>query len=142
MAQTPLFVDQVDLWTTRLTTEVLDRSGSGAALQIGTAYTKGFLVYAAWCWPSGDYSANVLRFFRRKAGSVVYNPILEFSVQAVSGSSNTAAIARQNIPLPDVLSPTGSFGLLIGPTDELWVAHGTSSATALNVILQGGAYTT
>jgi hypothetical protein len=134
-----IFVEKPQLWSGSLTTQALSRDGvTGAAVLLGTASESGSLIYAAWCYPVGDFSANVLRLFRKAAGLTTNDLLLEASIAAVAGSNNTTAITRSAIQLPDVLTPTGSFGLLLSPGDQLYAA--TASGVALRVCVQGGQY--
>lgn len=136
-----IFVEKPFLWSASLTTQTLTRDGvTGTAVLLGTASESGALVYAAWAQPVGDFSANVLRFFRRAAGASTNDFLFGVSIPVVSGSNNTSEIARTALQLPDVLTPTGSYGLLLAPGDQLFAALGTTSGVALRVNVQGGQY--
>jgi hypothetical protein len=137
---TPIFIEDVALWNARLTSQTMDRAGTGTAVLLGTASPSGFLAFSAWAIPAGDFSANVLRFFRQKAGQSTFDLVLEASIAAVASSNNTTAIARTNLVFPEVLTPTGSFGLMLTAGDLLYAALGTSSGVALHVWVQGGHY--
>lgn len=136
-----IFVEKPQLWTASLTSQTLTRDGvTGAGVLLGTASESGFLVYSAWAIPAGDFTANVLRLFRIVAGGTAKDLLLESSVPAAAATNNTTAIARTAFQLPDVLTPTGSFGLLLSPGDQLYAALGTASGVALRVALHGGQY--
>ena len=136
-----IFVEKPQLWTAALTNQTLTRDGvTGAGVLLGTASESGFLVYSAWAIPAGDFTANVLRLFRIASGATAKDLLLETSIPAAAGTTNAAAIARTAMQLPDVLTPTGSFGLLLSPGDQLYAALGTASGVALRVSLHGGQY--
>lgn len=137
----PIFVEKVQLWTATLTTQALTRDGvTGSGVLLGTASESGFLAYAVWAQPAGDFTANVLRLFRIVAGGTAKDLLLETSIPAAAATNNTTAIARTAMQLPDVLTPTGSFGLLLSPGDQLFAALGTASGVALRVCVHGGQY--
>ncbi|PSB29892.1 hypothetical protein [Stenomitos frigidus] len=136
-----IFVEKPQLWTASLTSQALTRDGvTGSGVLLGTASESGFLVYSVWAIPAGDFTANVLRLFRIVAGGTAKDLLLETSIAAAASTNNTTAIARTAMQLPDVLTPTGSFGLLLSPGDQLYVALGTASGVALRVVLHGGQY--
>jgi hypothetical protein len=136
-----IFVEKPQLWTAALTTQTLTRDGvTGNGVLLGTASESGFLVYSAWAMPTGNFTANVLRLFRIVSGGTLKDLILETTIPAASGSTDTTAIARTTMQLPDVLTPTGSFGLLLSPGDQLYAALGTASGVALRVCVHGGQY--
>jgi hypothetical protein len=139
--KTPIFVEKPALWTASLTTQALSRDGvTGNGVLLGTASESGFLLYSVWAIPSGNFTANTLRLFRLATGATVPSLILETSIAAVAGSSDTVAIPRTAVQLPDVLTPTGSFGLLLSPGDQLFAALGVASGVALRVSAHGGQY--
>lgn len=137
----PIFIEKPQLWTGAISSQVLSRDGvTGAGVLLGTASESGFLVYSVWAIPAADFTANVLRLFRLVAGGTGKDLLLETTIPTATGTSNSAAIARTAMQLPDVLTPTGSFGLLLSPGDQLYAALGTASGVALRVMLHGGQY--
>jgi len=136
-----IFVEKPQLWTAALTSQTLTRDGlTGSGVLLGTASVSGFLVYSVWAIPAGDFTANVLRLFRLVSGGTLRDLLLETSIPAAASTTNAAAIARTAMQLPEVLTPTGSFGLLLSPGDQLFAALGTASGMALRVSLHGGQY--
>jgi hypothetical protein len=137
----PIFIEQPFLWTASLTAQTLTRDGvTGAGVLLGTASGSGAIVESIWCIPQGNFSQNVCRLFIQKAGIATNILVRELTIPAEAAASNTAAVAIAAFQLPDVLSPTGSFGLRLNPSDRLYAALGTASGIALQVLAMGGHY--
>lgn len=151
MATNPQFIEQRFIWTANLTNQTSSRdtltTANGGAVQLGVASGKGALLEEIWLQPLGNISANVARLFVRKAGATTLRLVRELTISAVSGSTDAAAIASTQTQydalsfwLPDILTPTGSFGLALGAGDTLLVALGTASGVGINVMASGGHY--
>ncbi|NJL82885.1 MAG: hypothetical protein HC890_07870 [Chloroflexaceae bacterium] len=119
-------------------------TGSNSPKVLVNAGVDGALVGDLWAQPISSFSTVVLLFFHRNSGGQ-WNLCNEFQVQAVTNSG--AAIARQTIPMPFILSPSPSTvdkktGYTLGPDEALGVAVLTEipGAQTLGVWAMGGYY--
>lgn len=142
----PIFGEKALQGSVGLTNQTLTRDGltaaNGGAILLCTAGSDGGYIEAVWIQPCGDVSANVVRFFWQEQGQVTNQFLFEANVAAVAGSNNTSAIARTNVQLPDTLSPTGSFALVLPSGAKLFAALGTASGSVIRVNVQGKQYST
>lgn len=145
MATTPEFIAQHFLWGVTLTSQVLSLDGlTGAGVLLGTASGKGALISSVWLEPLGSVNANVVRLFRLRSGTTTPLFVRALDFSALSGATATTAQCSSateyqalTFSLPEILTPTGSFGLELGPGDSLYAAVGSVSA-AINVLASGG----
>lgn len=120
-------------------------TGANPPQVIVEAGANGAIVGDLWAHPIGVFSTVVLLVFHRSASSD-WTLITEYQVQAVTDPA--AAIARQAVPMPSILSPNISAGtdkktgILLGPDEALGVGALTTlpGSQELTVSAMGGYY--